>query len=645
MTVGKPQLLFSIKLFIAAMLAYAIAESIGLQNPYWAMVTCCVLNNPISSAIRARGTYRFCGTLFAGVLALGMASFLSNTPVLFAIVLGIISALMMGCSFLDRTPKAYFFQLGAVTVLLVGIVGISHPETLFTTVVSRVSEICLGIVSVTMVDSVLFPSSLMPVLQKRLEGWLSDLQCWHEDSFAGKVSDSEAKWDRIRLLSDIASFNQIMTTLNYDRSVDKSTRQAAIAIQQRILQIVPLLSSIGNSVASLPESLRLALTDWLNAVRQESRDETPQYHDFTALLPAAGQLSPWEKLIVDELQEQVSCWTLLWAEVRQLHRFLDGGTLSEELYKSMMRSKVFSPPADTGIAVRMFAGILTTYTLLCVLWYLTGWEQGANMIVMGVVAIGFFGSADNPAASLASFGRFTLFAMVFGAILSFVLFPLANDYISFLIIMGVFLLPLGVWSASNPQVTLAVALALSNVSFQGHYTQINMGLFMEGTAASLIGVYGAFICSSLYRRWGSDQAAARLIRKDARAMLALNRYISNQDLSYYQASAIDRIAVLGTRLRDIDRQDSATKLLTRLTTAINLIRMHQVFEKVPNHPPIIELLTEFRQLPLIADTPPELLSKLDAGLQFAWHQDNNALLRPLTRLRLLHFPTAMQWNP
>jgi uncharacterized membrane protein YccC len=225
------------------------------------------------------------------------------------------------------------------------------------------------------------------------------------------------------------------------------------------------------------------------------------------------------------------------------------------------------------------------------------------------------------------------------------LFPLANDYISFLIIMGVFLLPLGVWSASNPQVTLAVALALSNVSFQGHYTQINMGLFMEGTAASLIGVYGAFICSSLYRRWGSDQAAARLIRKDARAMLALNRYISNQDFSYYQASAIDRIAVLGTRLRDIDRQDTATKLLTRLTTAINLIRMHQVFEKEHNHPPIIELLTEFRQLPLIADTPPELLSKLDAGLQFAWHQDNNALLRPLTRLRLLHFPTAMQWNP
>lgn len=59
MKIGKPQLLYAAKLFISAMLAFALAESIGLQNPYWAMVTCCVLSNPVSGAVRARATYRF----------------------------------------------------------------------------------------------------------------------------------------------------------------------------------------------------------------------------------------------------------------------------------------------------------------------------------------------------------------------------------------------------------------------------------------------------------------------------------------------------------------------------------------------------------------------------------------------------------
>ncbi|CAI2045077.1 Fusaric acid resistance protein family [Serratia quinivorans] len=39
MKVGKRQLLHAAKMFISAMLAFALAESIGLQNPYWAMVT------------------------------------------------------------------------------------------------------------------------------------------------------------------------------------------------------------------------------------------------------------------------------------------------------------------------------------------------------------------------------------------------------------------------------------------------------------------------------------------------------------------------------------------------------------------------------------------------------------------------------
>ncbi|HEJ9149618.1 TPA: FUSC family protein [Serratia marcescens] len=645
MTVGKSQLLYALKLYISAMLAFALAESIGLQNPYWAMVTCCVLSNPVSGAVRARATYRFCGTLFAGVLTLTISAFLSNTPVLLIIAAGLSSSLMLGISYLDRTPRAYFFQLGALTMMLVAIAYINHPDTMFTMVVTRVTEICLGILSVTMVDSVLFPSSLAPVLRKRLTGWLADLARWQQDSLDGKDGDVQTAADRIRLLTDIASFNQMMTTLGYDSSVYKTTRQAAVAIQQRVLEIVPILSSISSSIAALPDSLRPALASWLDEVRRQAKLTMPEYAPAGALLPAAEQLSPWERLIVEELAEHVERWLSLWAEIRQLNAFLDGETLPDALHAQMMRSRVFSPPADTGTAIRMFAGILTTYTLLCGLWYFTGWQQGANMVLMGIVAIAFFGAGDNPGATIATFGRFAAIAMALGALLSYVLLPMAGDYGSFLIVMGIFLLPLGAWAARNPLATLAIALSLSNVNFQGHYAPNNMGLFLESTTGTLIGVYCAFLCAALYRRWGTDQVVARLIRQDAQEMLGLNRHISESDLARYQARALDRITALGTRLAAIGHTDSSRQLLTRLKTGINLIRLQQATEHSKIPLPISELLTKFRQLPLAAEAPGELLVTIDAGLQKAWQQNDHCLLRPLTRLRLLHFPTALHWNP
>src|SRR3546814_19544770 len=65
-----PRWLFAAKLFIAGMIAFAIAVKIGLPQPYWALVTCCVVMNPITGAIRSKAIYRFMVTLVAGVVSL-----------------------------------------------------------------------------------------------------------------------------------------------------------------------------------------------------------------------------------------------------------------------------------------------------------------------------------------------------------------------------------------------------------------------------------------------------------------------------------------------------------------------------------------------------------------------------------------------
>jgi hypothetical protein len=207
------------------------------------------------------------------------------------------------------------------------------------------------------------------------------------------------------------------------------------------------------------------------------------------------------------------------------------------------------------------------------------------------------------------------------------------------------LLPLGVWAATNPLATLAIALSLSNVNFQGHYAPNNMGLYLEGTTATLIGVYFAFLCAALFQRWGTDQVVMRLIRQDAQEMLRINRHICEADLQRYQTRGLDRISALGSRLASLGQVDRSPQLLARLKTGINLIRLQQACEFNKGAVRLPELLASFRQLSLAAETPPVLLSQIDAGLQQAWRQNDRRMLRPLTRLRLLHFPTALHWNP
>ncbi|AVN51441.1 hypothetical protein L1G12_000737 [Serratia marcescens] len=83
----------------------------------------------------------------------------------------------------------------------------------------------------------------------------------------------------------------------------------------------------------------------------------------------------------------------------------------------------------------------------------------------------------------------------------------------------------------------------------------------------------------------------------------------------------------------------------RLKTAIDLIRLQQAGALSPGASPNAGLPAAFRQLSLHAEAPSALLGQIDVGLQQAWRQNDRRAMRPLTRLRLLHFPTALHWNP
>jgi uncharacterized membrane protein YccC len=653
------QLIFSAKLFGAGMLAFAVAVRIGLPQPYWALVTCCVCMNPTTGAIRSKAVYRFTGTVCAGLITLTMVALFASTPLLLIIVAGFVATLAFGASFLDRTPRSYGFQLFAITLMLVAVAGVDHPEAAFDMVVARVSEIGLGIVTTTLVDSFIVPRSLAGTLRSSLQRWLPGMERWANDVFDGHERDAKEEHDRLKILTDISSLSQLTALLRYDPTVARGELRQALAIQQRLLRMVPLLSAIADRIIGLGAAERDALVPCLAQARTCLAAGSPPADglaDRVRHIPVGtGAERPWDQLVHDALAVMLVEVLTLWNEVQRIDTALTGkGILDRDLASSVRDTAAAPLPADFDHALRMAAGIGVAYALLCGLWLATGWHQGPNAVLIGSVALSFFGGGDEPGKAIAMFGRFAALALTLAAILCYGLLPLASDFPTFAMAMGLFMLPLGVWAAVNPMATLVLAFGLSNINLQGTYAPMDFGAFLETSFASLLGIFVAFLGAGLFRTWGAGHQIQRFLRMEAREIARLSRSATQRLREVYIQRALDRISVMTARLAATGQVERSAGLLARLWVGVNVADLRILGKALdPEARRATEqVLDGFRREFDRPQPSSRLLSLIDGALDQLWSAGREApdaqtdrAMHSLAGLRIALFGRAPGWIP
>lgn len=84
-----PDVLFSLKMFGASMLAYWIALRFNLDQPYWAVGSVYLVSNPLSGASTSKAVYRLVGTIVGGVAAIILLPNLVNAPELMALAMAV----------------------------------------------------------------------------------------------------------------------------------------------------------------------------------------------------------------------------------------------------------------------------------------------------------------------------------------------------------------------------------------------------------------------------------------------------------------------------------------------------------------------------------------------------------------------------
>lgn len=653
----RHQWIFAGKLFVAAMLAFALAVHLGLPQPYWSLVTCGVVMNPLSGAIRSKAVYRFAGTFCAGITALFLTSLFASTPILLLAASGLAAATAYAFCAMERTPRSYGFQLYAITMMLLTVAGVDHPDRIFDTTLARVTEISLGIIVTTLVDSALFPASMKLTLRGNLRRWLNDMNTWMNDVFSAQAREVSAEHDRLKTLADIRALSQLTVQLRYDPQISASELKHALAIQHRLLRLAPVLSAIHARVHGMSELERTALLPVFEPLQQALANHRPfeatTIDAIRALPMTLNKEAPWQQLLHDNLADLVDEAGRIWAEIGAIDDSLEQRSeLAPELREVVDRTVAAPLPPDFGLAAQSFVVLLGTFALLCGVWKLTGWTQGAGAVLLGVVTLTFYGTSDEPGPAVAQFGRMGLFAMCAGAVFCYGMLPLAADYPTFLIAMALFLVPLGLWSTVNPGAVLVIILGLSSINLQGQYAPPDFATYVEGSMEGLFGIYMGFLGASVFRTTGIRAALQRFIQQETSEIVALTKESTDEIREAYMNRAMDRISSMTTRLAAAGEVQRSLTLLTRLRLGLNIanLKMLSLNSSMAMRAHIEDLLNSLHQELSRPHPSDSLLIKIDQALRTAWDEGQRQSHRAtvpgsLVGLRIALFENAPEWRP
>ena len=584
--------LFSVKTFLAALAALYIGLAGNLSRPYWAMATVYIVTQPMLGPTRAKGVYRILGTLIAGAATLWMLPHLVETPLLLSAAM---SLWLSGCLFvalLNRGPRGYAFLLAGYTTAFIGFPAVTSPDTIFDTVVARSEEIILGTVVAVLFASLLFPTSVRPMLRARIGNWMGDAAQWCRQV----LLRGQAHAPRNRLAADLVQFDALIEFLRRD---DPRHAGAAVSMQQlrdRMLLMLPVLSSIADRLGALraggralPPGLEPLVADiaqWL---------ETPGHAGASGYAALRERILALKPVVDGELDHLLLVTLLLrleelvdlWQDCATLQEAIERGDAPRDTahYRIGARRVGDARHVDYGMALFSAASAGMALMTYCALWIALGWEGGGNGAMMAAVAAAFFAAQDDPAPSMLSFLLWAVVASLVAGVYLFGVFPAVHDFGSLALVLAVIFLPLGLL-LHKPQTALVGLPLMVNLvallNVQNTYNA-NIQSFINSSVAMFIGIGFAVVMTRLFRSVGAEWTARRLVRQGWTTLAEAAEGQGQQDRQQFAARMLDLLGLLAPRLAATPEGSdiASVDMLTEVRIGLNILQLRRARHGLP----------------------------------------------------------------
>jgi uncharacterized membrane protein YccC len=661
-------LVFAAKTFLAAVLAFVLAQWLDMPRPYWAMTTVYITSNPLAGATCSKAIYRFFGTLVGATAAVVLVPNLVDAPELLCLAISVWVGLCLYLSLVDGSPRSYVFMLAGYTVALIGFPSVLAPETIFDTAVSRAEEITLGICCATLVSTLVLPRTVNVALLARIDAWLAGAHDLSRKVLKGEGTEQEHQLERMRLSAEALEMESLAAHLDFE-TADSNRVRGLKLLRQHMLALVPLLASIEDQIGAgtssglqPPRALTSScgrIAAWIDQGAQDLTEADLLRAELEAIHPRLDKDSSWTDLVAAALSLRLRELIDVTRDCRAIYgAMLDGvdptGMALAFLHKF---GDATAPQRDRAVALSAAVGAAISVLTCCAIWICTGWTDGASAALLSAVTASFFAGQDDPVPGVRTFFGVTGLVVVLSFLYTFAVMPRITT-IEMLIasLMPAFLF-FGYLAARPATARMGGFLAImlsADLSLDSSYTG-NLDQFANANIALLFGIAITGVILGLVRSLGSEALVYRLMRSNQVTLAAVAENTPRKDPAGLLAAALHQLAMLSSWVGTIsyDTREEAANL-RQLRAAVNIIDLRRAERSLA--PGIVRLIEAFLARLAAAGhagdngpLPYSLVKTLDATLAATLSEPaancrNNALMN-LVGIRRALFSAAPAYLP
>lgn len=567
-------LIYAAKSFAAAMLAYYLALSIGLERPSWAIITVYIVSQTSVGASLSRSLYRLAGTVVGACATVLIVPTFANTPILCSAVLTGWIAFCLWLSLLERTPRAYAFVLAGYTASLIGFPAVSDPGGIFNVAIVRVQEIAIGIFCAALVHRYVLPARVSGQFNAKLSQTLQAARARVADTLAGKP---DAASGPLHLALALQFLQGISHHIPYDFALSAPVRQARKGIHDRLARLVIVNCELHDrlpAIGTLPADVQTLLGDvqaWLAAEGTDASSKAESLRLRCTLLidRYAAQAQTFDDALqVSFIRYLSEAVTLLQQCERLSGAIRHAKPVFGEMQTRAAKGYVFhrDPLTAARTALGAFAIILSG----CLVWIFSAWPDGGTAVSILGVCCTLFGSFDTPAPHIVKYIVGSFWGVLISLLYSFALLPQVSDFPVLVAVLAPVYLLAGSLQARPPTTFMAMGITLTlpilcelGARYSGDFA------VAANTAIALFAATGfAVVTMSLLQTVQADAAIARLLSLCQRDIRRSVKGMLRVDETHWINLMMDRTALLLPRLQRSEH--APEQVLDRLLHALRL---------------------------------------------------------------------------
>ncbi|MBO1040965.1 FUSC family protein [Brucella pituitosa] len=580
---------FSLKTFLAAMLAYYIAVNFDLPRPFWAVATVYIVAHPLSGAISSKSVYRLLGTLIGGGATIIMVPNLVNEPILLSAA---IVAWVSACTFislLDRTPRSYVLLLAGYTVLLAGLPLVTVPANTFDTVVSRIEEIGLAILCASIVSHVVFPAHVGTVIVNRIDGWLARAQPLLIATAVGECDENQSRMERLGLAADAADLRSFTTHLQYDGSRYRRAISLVRSLQHRMVSLLPLLAELEDLRRSLvklntpgsEEALSLIAAVG-SAIGSGSKNPTGSFKTEIYALDRFDAPHSWEKHLLANAARNLRDILRISDDCGTLREAIEDENTARAARRFAALDQTPTQHRDVGMALLSALAVAICLSSSTFFWIASGWPDGMTFTQISGVLCCLLATMDDPAPAMRKFVGVTIGALVAAFVYGFAVLPMIDGFMPLAAALGLFLIPAGICLAVPSLAVVGMGLCINFpllLMLQSHQSSDFLTFANTGIATILAMIWTIVVCR-LFRTVRAETNARRLfsVAQKHVAKIAAGRHT---DTHVTHHRVIDVAGLFASRAAKLPpTSDAANADLTRdLRTGLHMMAMQMLTDE------------------------------------------------------------------